>query len=84
MASMRYGTSYSQNYGLYFIGTYETSLGLEDFEWSQEKDEQGRDKSGPVFGSKQFVKCATEEEWRRAMEVVKAKLPYNPETIVKG
>lgn len=75
IAGYPYGTMYAAKYGLYFIGTYEDSLGLEDFPWSQEKDEKGRQKSGPVFGSKQFVKCATEDEWRRAMEVVKNKLP---------
>ena len=75
IAGYPYGTQYASNYGLYFIGTYEDSLGLEDFQWSEEKDEQGRAKSGPVFGSKQFVKCANEDEWRRAMEVVRVKLP---------
>lgn len=75
IAGYPYGTQYAENYGLYFIGTYEDSLGLEDFQWSEGKDEKGRAKSGPVFGSKQFVKCANEDEWRRAMEIVKAKLP---------
>jgi hypothetical protein len=75
IAGYPFGSEYSSNYGIYFIGTYEDSLGLEDFKWSDEKDEKGRAKSGPVFGSKQFVKCASEDEWRRAMEVVKAKLP---------
>ena len=74
IAGYPYGTHYSENYGLYFIGTYEDSLGLEDFKWSEEKDEKGRAKSGPVFGSKQFIKCANEDEWRRASEVVKSKL----------
>ncbi len=59
-------------YGLYFIGTYNSTLGLEQFVWSDEKDEKGRLKSGPVFGSKQFVKCANKEELLRALEVVKA------------
>lgn len=75
IAGYPYGTYYSQKYGIFFIGTYEDSLGLEDFPWSDAKDEKGRPKSGPVFGSKQFVKCATEDELKRAMEVVKKKLP---------
>ncbi len=75
IAGHPFGSTYSEKYGLYFVGTYEDSLGLEDFKWSDEKDEKGRPKSGPVFGSKQFVKCASEEEWKRVMEVVKAKLP---------
>ncbi len=74
-----YGVQHASNYGLYFIGTYEDSLGLEDFAWSTETDEKGRAKSGPVFGSKQFVKCATEEELWRAVEVIKAKLPIKKE-----
>lgn len=69
----------TETYGIYFIGTCRESLGLEDFEWGTEKDDQGRDKSGPVFGSPQFVKCADKAELRRAIEVVKAKLgPSKP------
>lgn len=76
IAGYPFGTLYAENYGLYFIGTYEDSLGLEDFSWSEEKDEKGRAKSGPVFGSKQFVKCASEDEWKRVMAVVKKKFPF--------
>lgn len=61
-------------YGLFFIGTCQPSLGLEAFQWGTEKDDQGRDKSGPVFGSPQFVKCANEEELAAAVEIVEAKL----------
>lgn len=74
VAGYPFGSSYSEGYGIYFIGTYEDSLGLEDFPWSDEKDEKDRPKSGPVFGSKQFVKCANEDEWRRAIAVVQQKL----------
>lgn|SRR3989338_1585074 len=59
-------------YGLYFIGTYNKTLGLEQFTWSEEKNDKGRAKSGPVFGSKQFVKCASKEELLRALEIVRA------------
>ncbi len=74
VAGHKFGVQYAENYGLYFIGTYEPSLGLENFAWSNEKDEQGRAKSGPVFGSKQFVKCATKEELKNALEAVKKQL----------
>ena len=74
VAGYSFGSMYAEKYGLYFIGTYEPSLGLESFEWSDQKDEKGRPKSGPVSGSKQFVKCVDEMEWKRAIEVVKAKL----------
>lgn len=50
-------------HGIWFVGTFLESLGIPDnFEWETDKDEQGREKSGPVFGSKQFVKCATFDE----------------------
>lgn len=74
IAGYPFGVYFASNYGLYFIGTYEPSLGLENFQWSEEKDEKGRAKSGPVFGSKQFVKCATEEELLKALKVVKQKI----------
>lgn len=70
-----FGVFYSSKYGIYFIGTYEDSLGLENFPWSDKKDEKGRQVSGPVFGSKQFVKCADLEEMKRALAAVRAKLP---------
>lgn len=63
---------YSKEYDLYFIGTYFPSLGLENFEWSLAKDSQGRAKSGPVWGSKQFVKCADQDELLKALPIVKA------------
>jgi len=69
-----FAVQYAKNYGIYFVGTYENSLGLENFSWSDEKDDKGRNKSGPVFGSKQFVKCANKEELKRVLEIVKNKL----------
>lgn len=71
VAGYPFGVQFAENYGLYFIGTYEQSLGLENFAWSDDKDEQGRAKSGPVFGSKQFIKCANKEELKKALEIVK-------------
>ena len=69
-----YAVSYSEAFGIYFIGTFLPSLGLEDFAWSVEKDESGRPKSGPVWGSKQFVKCKDKEELKKALEAVKEHL----------
>lgn len=74
IAGFPFGTQFADNFGIYFIGTFEESLGLEDFPWSKEKDDQGRDKSGPVFGSRQFVKCANKQEFERAVAIVKRKL----------
>lgn len=65
------GAYYSQEHGIYFIGTNLPSLGLDNFEWSKELDEKGYAKSGPLHGSQQFVKCANEAELKRAIQVVK-------------
>lgn len=73
IAGYPFGSMYAEKYGIYFVGTYEDSLGLEDFKWSEEKDAKGRLKSGPVFGSKQFVKCSTKEEWEQVVKLVKDK-----------
>lgn len=75
------GASYSPEYGLYFIGTYLPTLGLEDFQWSDEKDEKGRPKSGGVHGSKQFVKCVNEAEFLRAIAVVKQRLAMDKKKV---
>jgi hypothetical protein len=73
VAGYPFAAQYSERYGIYFIGTFHDDLGLQDFAWSEKKDEEGRAKSGPVFGSKQFVKCADKDEFLRALEVVKEK-----------
>lgn len=74
IAGFPFAVQFADQYGLYFIGTYLLTLGLEDFQWSDAKDEKGRVKSGPVFGSKQFVKCANKEEALLAIETVKQNL----------
>lgn len=74
IAGFPFAVQFADQYGLYFIGTYLPTLGLENFNWSEEKDEKGRAKSGPVFGSKQFVKCANKEEALLAIEIVKKNL----------
>lgn len=71
IAGFPFAVQFADQYGLYFIGTHLPTLGLEDFQWSDAKDEKGRAKSGPVFGSKQFVKCANKEEAFSAIETVK-------------
>ncbi|KPJ85663.1 hypothetical protein AMJ57_02190 [Parcubacteria bacterium SG8_24] len=78
-----FGVHYAESYGIYFIGTAQESLGLEDFQWSDAKDDQGRDVSGPVFGSKQFVKCANREELKRALEIVKAKFAEETKAVTE-
>lgn len=65
---------YADDANLYFIGTYHPSLGLEEFPWSNDTDEQGRSRSGGVHGSRQFVKCSTSEEYQRAVSIARAHL----------
>lgn len=57
----------ARHYDVYFIGTFRPSLGLEDFGWSDAVDAKGRPRSGPVHGSRQFVKCASESELAAAV-----------------
>jgi len=61
-------------YGIYFVSTYHESLGLEDFAWSDRVDDQGRPMSGPVHGSRQFVKTSSQEELGKMLEIAKAHL----------
>lgn len=73
IAGYPFAVNYNDNYGIYYIGTYHPSLGLENFNWSDEKDENGRAKSGPVHGSRQYIKCANKDELISALEIVKKK-----------
>lgn len=63
---------------IYFIGTFRPSLGLENFPFAAATDEKGRPTSGPVHGSKQFVKCAGAAELQAAMESVKKHFSRTP------
>lgn len=60
---------YAPHHGVFFIGTFRPSLGLENFDWGKDTDDKGRAKSGPVHGSRQFVKCANESELMRALDI---------------
>jgi hypothetical protein len=61
-------------YGLFFVGTFRQSLGLEEFEWSAKVDDQGRPMSGPVHGSRQFVKASSFDELARVVAKVRERL----------
>jgi len=58
-------------FGLFFVGTFRESLGLEEFEWSDKVDEQERPMSGPVHGSRQFVKASSFDELARVVAKVR-------------
>lgn len=69
-----WGVTYASAYAIFFIGTFRATLGLEDFKFSELKDAKGRPMSGPVHGSKQFVKAASLEELAEVVKTVRAKL----------
>jgi hypothetical protein len=52
------------NHGIFFVSTYKESLGIpENFKWvDPPTKERPMSNSGPVWGSKQYVKCATAAE----------------------
>lgn len=62
---------HAQTRGLYFIGTFHETLGLENFDWDTKTDDRGRATSGPVHGSRQFVKCASADELARIITTLK-------------
>jgi hypothetical protein len=66
---------HAAHHGVYFIGTFHPSLGLESFDWGTALDDKGRAKSGPVHGSRQLVKCADESELARAIKAVHLPAP---------
>lgn len=69
-----WGVLYVEAYGIFFIGTFLPSLGLEDFTFSSRVDVQGRPMSGPVYGSRQFVKVSDLNELASATALVRRTL----------
>ena len=62
-----FGVAYAEDYGIYFVSTYHQSLGLpSDFEWENDVTET-MSQSGPVHGSLQYVKAASESELKRIL-----------------
>jgi hypothetical protein len=74
IAGYDWGVHYEEAYGLFFIGTFRTSLGLDTFPFSDRKDEAGRPMSGPVHGSRQFVKVSSFKELEAATRFVREHL----------
>jgi hypothetical protein len=74
LLGFNWAVQYNPAYGIFFIGTFKPSLGLEDFRFSEHADGQNRPMSGPVFGSRQFVKACTFDELTRAVAVVREHL----------
>lgn len=78
LAGHRVATMWAEQAGIFFVGTYETTLGLEDFAWSEPGDPQAEDpdarrgRSGPVHGSQQFIRCADDAELERVVARLRA------------
>lgn len=71
LAGYKVAVEWSDNCGIYFVGTFRPSLGLESFAFSNEVDEGGRKKSGLISSS--FAKC-TKDELPAVLAVVRAHL----------
>lgn len=72
----RLGVSHDKDSsGLYFVGTYLPTLGLEEFHWESGVDKEKRPTSGPVHGSIQYVKCANYAELERVIQWISEKNP---------
>lgn len=74
LAGFRWGVEWRAAHNIFCVGTYEPTLGLEEFPFSDRADEKGRPMSGPVHGSRQYVKACDFGELARAIEVVRAYL----------
>ena len=72
LSGYKFGTMFVKEMDRFYVGTYYPSLGIpDDFPWSEELDVNGEPKSGFVFGSKQFIMCANEEEFRQVLDIVR-------------
>ncbi|MDA3863353.1 MAG: hypothetical protein PF689_05735 [Deltaproteobacteria bacterium] len=66
-----FAVQYHETEAKFFIGTFKESLGLDNFKFSQEKDENGNLISGPVFGSRQYVATNSFSELNQILKVVR-------------
>ena len=69
-----WGIQYEEAYRIFFIGTFRPSLGLENFQFSSPVDDENRPMSGPLHGSRQFVKVSDFDELARAVVIVRGTL----------
>ncbi|MDC0357311.1 hypothetical protein OAO01_00715 [Oligoflexia bacterium] len=74
LAGHRYAVLHATGIGLYYIGTYESSLGLEDHgdKFSNKTDEQDRPLSGFVGGNPKLAKCCDRNELEIILPIVAA------------
>jgi len=74
LAGFDWGVEWKEAFGIYFVGTYQSSLGLEEFPFSSQLDAEGRPMSGPVWGSQQYVKANGRKELAAIIKIVRAHL----------
>jgi len=74
VAGFSWGVEWKEAFEIFFIGTYESTLGLEEFPFSDRKDGNNRPMSGPVWGSRQYVKASDIEELGAVVKAVRARL----------
>ena len=76
LAGHQFAVCYNDVYGIYYIGSYLPSLGLENFQWlDPDRGTPGTDDfylgtSGPVWGSRNYVKCSTIPELIEAVKQI--------------
>ncbi len=83
LAGYRFGVQYEEEEGVFYIGTYKESLGLESFTWLDLRDADGNRTNGPVFGSKQFVRTSSLYELVDLLKVVSAALPIKSPSAMR-
>lgn len=66
---------WAEEYGIYFVGTPHETLYLEDFVWHDPSVNDHLGTSGPVHGSRQFVKASNTSELKRLLLAVGEKWP---------
>ena len=77
LAGHQVAAMWAQALGLWFVGTFAPTLGLKDFPWAEPADPDAEDadarmgRSGPVHGSRQFVKCADRDELERVVTALR-------------
>lgn len=62
------GVAYSKKHDVWFVSTFHPSLGLDDFDWDNEPGSSSA--SGPVHGSRQYVKASNEDELERVLAAI--------------
>lgn len=72
LAGHEVAAMHASGIGLYFVGTHRTAgFACESFPWAEPDTDQERGRSGPVFGSRQFIKTRDLEELDAFLEFLR-------------